>query len=47
MPVVVRAVGYVRPELGSSTTTAMQEAMDQLAVQILQALETSWDNKCR
>ncbi|MBY0229589.1 MAG: hypothetical protein K2W96_09945 [Gemmataceae bacterium] len=46
VPVVVRAVAYSRPELGSSTTTAMKDAMDQLAVQILQALEDSWD-KCR
>lgn len=41
IPVLVRASGNYRPELGESTTTALQRAMDQVAVQLVQSLETS------
>jgi len=41
-PVIVRAAGNFRPELGESTTTGIQRALDQIAVQIVQALESSW-----
>ncbi len=42
IPVLVRATGHYRPELGESITTGMQRAFDQLAVQIVQSLENPW-----
>jgi hypothetical protein len=42
VPVIVRASGHYRPELGESITTAQQRAFEQLAVQITQILENPW-----
>jgi hypothetical protein len=41
-PVIVRATGTFRPELGESITTGMQQAFDRLALQIVRSLENPW-----
>ena len=38
----VRAVGNYIPELGESTTTATQKAVNRLAVQIVSMMEKPW-----
>jgi hypothetical protein len=40
--VVLRSLGHYRPELGQSLTSAMQENFDQMAVQIISAMEKPW-----
>lgn len=42
VPVVIRGAGHFRPELGESTTTALQTAIRKVAVQITRAMETGW-----
>jgi hypothetical protein len=42
VPVIARASGYYRPELGESTTSGQWEAINQIAVQIIQQLESPW-----
>ncbi len=42
VPVIVNAVGYFRPELGESTTTGIQMTIDNMAVQIVSAMEKPW-----
>jgi hypothetical protein len=41
-PVIIRSTAYFRPELGESLTTAMQQNVDRMAVQIISAMEKSW-----
>jgi hypothetical protein len=42
IPVVVRSVAHFRPELGESLTTAMQQNIDRMAVQIVSVMEKGW-----
>jgi hypothetical protein len=41
-PVLVQAVGRMLPEVGESTATALQMAMDRLAIQIVSMMEKPW-----
>ncbi len=38
----VRSVGYYRPELGESISTAQQRNVDRMAVQIISMMENPW-----
>ena len=41
-PTRLVATGRMLPELGESTTTAQQRAVNQMAVQIVQLMERPW-----
>jgi hypothetical protein len=41
-PVIVTGIGTYIPELGESTTTGFQEAINRLAVQIVSQMEKPW-----
>jgi hypothetical protein len=42
MGVIVRSVASFRPEIGQSISTAMQDNVDQLAIQIVSMMEKPW-----
>ncbi len=42
VPVIVRSVAQFRPELGESITSAQQQNIDRLAVQIVSVMEKGW-----
>jgi hypothetical protein len=42
LPVRVIAVSHFKPELGESLTTGLQSAYNQMAVQIVSAMEKNW-----
>ena len=41
-PVTLRSVAHFRPELGESITTALQQNIDRMAVQIVSVMEKGW-----
>ena len=42
VPVTLRSVGHFKPELGQSITSALQENVNQMAVQIVSVMEKGW-----